>query len=82
MEKILKLKKSEIQKLSLKELISILESINSYFESNQENTDIELSLDLYKKSMEIMTYAKKKMILIKEEKEKIDEMYKNIISEE
>lgn len=81
MEELLKLKKSEMQKLTLKELISILESINKYFESNQENTDIELSLELYKKSMEVMTYAKKKMTLIKEEKKKIDEMYESIISE-
>lgn len=75
MEEITKLSKKEIEKLSFKELINLLESINEYFQNNEDEKDIENALELYKKALDILSSAQNKMTFLKEEKEKIDYKY-------
>lgn len=75
MEEITKLSKKEIEKLSFKELINLLESINEYFQNNEDEKDIENALELYKKALDILSSAQNKMTFLKEEKEKIDHKY-------
>ncbi|RAO99629.1 hypothetical protein PW5551_02370 [Petrotoga sp. 9PW.55.5.1] len=79
MEEIIKLSEEEIKNLSFKEQLSLLEKINNYFQNEQEDEiDIEKALEIYKKALDILTYAREKLVNLKEEKMKIDEKYEKI----
>lgn len=79
MEEIIKLSEEEIKNLSFKEQLSLLEKINDYFQNEQEDEiDIEKALEIYKKALDILTYAREKLVNLKEEKMKIDEKYEKI----
>jgi exonuclease VII small subunit len=78
MEEIIKLTKKDIEKMKFKEQIALLEEINDYFQNATEENDIENALEIYKKALDILTYARKKLTTIKEEKKQIDEKYEEI----
>jgi exonuclease VII small subunit len=85
MEEIIKLSEEEIKNLSFKEQLELLERINDYFQNEkQEELDVENALEIYKKALDILTYAREKLVNLKEEKAQIDEKYdkiKNQLSE-
>ena len=78
MEEIIKLTKKDIEKMKFKEQIALLEEINDYFQNATEENDIENALEIYKKALDILTYERKKLTTIKEEKKQIDEKYEEI----
>jgi exonuclease VII small subunit len=76
MEEIIKLSEEEIKNLSFKEQLELLERINDYFQNEkQEELDVENALEIYKKALDILTYAREKLVNLKEEKAQIDEKY-------
>jgi exonuclease VII small subunit len=79
MEEIIKLSEEEIKNLSFKEQLELLERINDYFQNEkQDELDIENALEIYKKALDILTYAREKLVSLKEEKAQIDEKYEKI----
>ena len=64
--------------MKFKDQIALLEEINDYFQNASEENDIENALEIYKKALDILTYARKKLTTIKEEKKLIDEKYEEI----
>lgn len=82
MKDILKLTKKEIESLSFNQQIEYLEQINDLFQNDNGEMDVEKSLELYKKSLEILSKAKGKLTLLKEEKEKIDKEYEKLFDNE
>jgi len=82
MEEIIKLSEEEIKNLSFKEQLELLERINDYFQNESQNElDIEKALEIYKKALDILTYAREKLVNLKEEKTQIDEKYEKIKSQ-
>ncbi|KUK14948.1 hypothetical protein [Petrotoga olearia] len=82
MEEIIKLSQEEIKKLSFKEQLKLLERINDYFQNEkQDELDVENALEIYKKALDILTYAREKLVNLKEEKAQIDEKYEKIKSQ-
>lgn len=81
MEDIINLTEEEIKDLSFKQQLELLERINDYFQNEREDIDIEDALHIYKKALEILTYARKKLVTLKEEKIRIDEQYEKIKSQ-
>lgn len=79
MEEIIKLSEEEIKNMSFKEQLELLERINDYFQNEkQDELDIENALEIYKKALDILTYAREKLVGLKEEKAQIDEKYEKI----
>ncbi|WP_121958303.1 hypothetical protein [Petrotoga sp. 9PWA.NaAc.5.4] len=78
MQDIIKLTEKEIKEMSFKKQLELLERINDYFQNEQEDLDIENALEIYKKALEILTYAREKLITLKEEKIQIDAKYEKI----
>jgi exonuclease VII small subunit len=78
MQDIIKLTEKEIKEMSFKKQLELLERINDYFQNEQEDLDIENALEIYKKALEILTYAREKLITLKEEKMQIDAKYEKI----
>ncbi|KUK82839.1 MULTISPECIES: hypothetical protein [Petrotoga] len=79
MEEIIKLSQEEIKKMSFKEQLKLLERINDYFQNEkQDELDVENALEIYKKALDILTYAREKLVNLKEEKAQIDERYEKI----
>lgn len=79
MEEIIKLSEEEIKNLSFKEQLELLERINDYFQNEkQDELDVENALEIYKKALDILTYAREKLVNLKEEKAQIDEKYEKI----
>jgi len=82
MEEIIKLSQEEIKKMSFKEQLKLLERINDYFQNEkQDELDVENALEIYKKALDILTYAREKLVNLKEEKAQIDEKYEKIKSQ-
>ncbi|PNR93644.1 exodeoxyribonuclease VII [Petrotoga sp. 9PWA.NaAc.5.4] len=67
-----------MKEMSFKKQLELLERINDYFQNEQEDLDIENALEIYKKALEILTYAREKLITLKEEKIQIDAKYEKI----
>jgi len=82
MKEILKLTKKEIENLSFNQQMEYLEEINDLFQNDNGDMDVENALELYKKSLEILSKAKGKLNLLKEEKEKIDKEYEKLFDNE
>ncbi|TGG87237.1 hypothetical protein [Geotoga petraea] len=82
MKEILKLTKKEIENLSFNQQMEYLEEINDLFQKDNGDMDVENALELYKKSLEILSKAKGKLNLLKEEKEKIDKEYEKLFDNE
>lgn len=79
MEEIIKLSQEEIKKMSFKEQLKLLERINDYFQNEKQyELDVENALEIYKKALDILTYAREKLVNLKEEKAQIDEKYEKI----
>jgi len=81
MKDIINLTEEEIKELSFKQQLELLERINDYFQNEREDIDIEDALNIYKKALEILTYERKKLVTLKEEKIRIDEQYEKIKSQ-
>lgn len=82
MKDILKLTKKELESLSFNQQLEYLEQINDLFQNDNGEMDVENALELYKKSLEILSKAKGKLTLLKEEKEKIDKEYEKLFDNE
>lgn len=82
MKDILKLTKKELESLSFNQQLEYLEQINDLFQNDNGEMDVENALELYKKSLEILSKAKGKLTLLKEEKEKIDKEYEKLFENE
>ncbi len=82
MKEILDLTKKEIENLSFNKQLEYLEQINDLFQNDNGEMNVEDALDLYKKSLEILSKAKNKLGLLKEEKEKIDSEYEKLFENE
>lgn len=78
MKDIINLSDEDIKELSFKQQLELLERINEYFQNEREDIDIEDALEIYKKALEILTYAREKLVTLKEEKNNIDEKYEKI----
>ncbi|AEX84811.1 hypothetical protein Marpi_0364 [Marinitoga piezophila KA3] len=76
-DEILSLKKSDIKKMTFKDILSMLEMISYTFQHNND-LDVEYALEIYKKSLDLLIIAREKLILAKEEKEKIDKAFEEI----
>ncbi|MGQ9856420.1 MAG: exodeoxyribonuclease VII [Fervidobacterium sp.] len=76
-DKILELKEEDIEKLTFKELMDIIEVIKGYFISTE--LDIEKQIVLYSKAIALLTKAREKLITIKREKEEIDRKYEEFL---
>jgi exonuclease VII small subunit len=81
MKDIINLTEEDIKELSFKQQLELLERINEYFQNEREDIDIEDALEIYKKALEILTYAREKLVTLKEEKNNIDEKYEKIKSQ-
>ncbi|MGM0639955.1 MAG: hypothetical protein ACQESN_00830 [Thermotogota bacterium] len=82
MKNIMELTKKEIEKLSFNKQLEYLEEINDLFQNDNGEMNVEDALELYKKSLEILSKAKSKLGLLKEEKEKIDSEYEKLFESE
>jgi exonuclease VII small subunit len=82
MKDILSLTKKEIENLSFNQQLEYLERINDLFQNDNGDMDVESALELYKKSLDILSKAKGKLNLLKEEKEKIDKEYEKLFDNE
>mgnify|MGYP001463909220 FL=1 len=78
MEDIINLTEKDIKELSFKQQLELLERINEYFQNERDDINIEDALEIYKKALEILTYAREKLVTLKEEKSMIDEKYEKI----
>ncbi|MEJ5257270.1 MAG: exodeoxyribonuclease VII [Fervidobacterium sp.] len=76
-DKVLELKEADIEKLTFKELMDIIETIKGYFISTE--LDIEKQVVLYSKAITLLTKAREKLITIKKEKEEIDRKYEEFL---
>jgi len=81
MEDIINLTEKDIKELSFKQQLELLERINEYFQNERDDINIEDALEIYKKALEILTYAREKLVTLKEEKSMIDEKYEKIKSQ-
>jgi len=81
MEDIINLTEKDIKELSFKQQLELLERINEYFQNERDDINIEDALEIYKKALEILTYAREKLVTLKEEKSIIDEKYEKIKSQ-
>jgi len=81
MEDIINLTEKDIKELSFKQQLELLERINEYFQDERDDINIEDALEIYKKALEILTYAREKLVTLKEEKSMIDEKYEKIKSQ-
>jgi len=72
MEDIINLTEKDIKELSFKQQLELLERINEYFQNERDDINIEDALEIYKKALEILTYAREKLVTLKEEKSMID----------
>ena len=81
MEDIINLTEKDIKELSFKHQLELLERINEYFQNERDDINIEDALEIYKKALEILTYAREKLVTLKEEKSMIDEKYEKIKSQ-
>lgn len=81
MEDIINLTEKDIKELSFKQRLELLERINEYFQNERDDINIEDALEIYKKALEILTYAREKLVTLKEEKSMIDEKYEKIKSQ-
>ncbi|KLO25058.1 MULTISPECIES: hypothetical protein [unclassified Marinitoga] len=77
-DEILKMTKTELKKKTFKEITEMLESISQIFQKNGNELDIEYALEIYKKGLDLLLLAKEKLIIAKEEKEKIDKRFEEI----
>ncbi|QAV34200.1 exodeoxyribonuclease VII [Fervidobacterium changbaicum] len=77
MEKILSLAEEEINKLTFKELMELIDTIKNYFISSE--LDIEKQIELYAKAILLLTKAREKLITIKKQKEEIDRKYEEFL---
>jgi len=68
MEDIINLTEKDIKELSFKQQLELLERINEYFQNERDDINIEDALEIYKKALEILTYAREKLVTLKEEK--------------
>lgn len=82
MKDILNLTKKEIENLTFNQQLNYLEKINDLFQNDNGDMDVENALELYKKSLEILSKAKAKLTLLQEEKEKIDKEYEKLFDNE
>lgn len=82
MKEILELSKKDIENLSFNKQLEYLEKINDLFQNDNGEMNVEDALELYKKSLEILSKAKNKLSLLKEEKEKIDSEYEKLFENE
>ncbi|AMW33793.2 hypothetical protein SAMN04488510_101122 [Fervidobacterium changbaicum] len=76
-EKILSLAEEEINKLTFKELMELIDTIKNYFISSE--LDIEKQIELYAKAILLLTKAREKLITIKKQKEEIDRKYEEFL---
>ncbi|MFN3327841.1 MAG: hypothetical protein ACK40U_03155, partial [Fervidobacterium pennivorans] len=76
-EKILALSEEEINKLTFKELMQLIDMIKNYFISSE--LDIEKQIELYAKAILLLTRAREKLIAIKKQKEEIDKKYEEFL---
>ncbi|KLO21044.1 exodeoxyribonuclease VII [Marinitoga sp. 1197] len=56
----------------------MLELISQIFQKNGSELDIEYALEIYKKGLDLLLLAKEKLVIAKEEKEKIDKRFEEI----
>ncbi|KLO21042.1 exodeoxyribonuclease VII [Marinitoga sp. 1197] len=77
-DEILKMTKTELKKKTFKEITEMLELISQIFQKNGSELDIEYALEIYKKGLDLLLLAKEKLVIAKEEKEKIDKRFEEI----
>ena len=65
MEDIINLTEKDIKELSFKQQLELLERINEYFQNERDDINIEDALEIYKKALEILTYAREKLVNLK-----------------
>lgn len=76
-EDVLKLTNEEIDRLTFKDLIEVVDFIKSKFLSSE--LEIEKQIELYSKAITLLIKAREKLSLIKKEKEEIDRKYEAFI---
>jgi len=76
-EDVLKLTNEEIDRLTFKDLIEVVDFIKSKFLSSE--LEIEKQIELYSKAIALLIKAREKLSLIKKEKEEIDRKYEAFI---
>lgn len=76
-EDVLKLTNEEIDRLTFKDLIEVVDFIKSRFLSSE--LEIEKQIELYSKAITLLIKAREKLSLIKKEKEEIDRKYEAFI---
>ncbi|KAF2962203.1 exodeoxyribonuclease VII [Fervidobacterium sp. 2310opik-2] len=77
-EKLLNMTEEDIQKLTFKELMELVEFIKTTFLSSE--LEIEKQIELYSKAILLLTKAKEKLTMIKKQKEEIDRKYEEFIN--
>ncbi|MGB9614722.1 MAG: exodeoxyribonuclease VII [Fervidobacterium sp.] len=75
---VLKLSDGDIEKLTFKELMEVVEFVKSKFLSSE--LEIERQIELYSKAITILMKAREKVTIIKKQKEEIDKKYEEFIS--
>ncbi len=77
-EKLLNMTEEDIQKLTFKELMELVEFIKTTFLSLE--LEVEKQIELYSKAILLLTKAKEKLTMIKKQKEEIDRKYEEFIN--
>lgn len=77
-EKLLNMTEEDIQKLTFKELMELVEFIKTTFLSSE--LEVEKQIELYSKAILLLTKAKEKLTMIKKQKEEIDRKYEEFIN--
>ena len=79
---VLKLSDIEINEMKFNQLIEIIEGINEYFSSQGSDSELEETIELYQKTVQLIAAARKRLVEQKKKKEEIDKQLEAIMSED
>lgn len=76
-EKILGLGEEDLNNMTFKQLIEVLDAVKTYFISQE--LDIEQQIELYSKAVLVLMKAREKLAAVKKLKEEIDKKYEEFM---
>ncbi len=69
----------KITNLSFNESLEKIKILTEYFEDRKEDIDLELGLEVYEKTIRLISHCREKLDVVKSKKKEIDKKYDDLL---